>query len=259
MGSRSPAQSAVALAILLLLSGCKIELYSQLTEGQGNEILALLLSHQIPATKVQVKNNLVSIQVDESDVVSAVEILNRSGLPREEFDTLGDVFQQKGLISSPLDERVRYSYGLSQSISDTLSQIDGVLTSRVHVVLPVKGSSDERQEPASASVLIRYRAGSSLEDDVPKIKDIVQNSVPGLAYERVSVALFESDTGPLTKAEGPAIAQFLGIRVVEDSMAELIVTLALLAFVALGGIGATMFLLLRGGKKASDQAGAADA
>ena len=38
--------------LCILLTGCKIELYSGLSEREGNEMLAILLGHGIPATKM---------------------------------------------------------------------------------------------------------------------------------------------------------------------------------------------------------------
>ena len=92
---RPRTHSLLILLVALLLSGCKVELYSELSERQGNEILALLLSHGIAADKIQGKGAQVAIRVNEADVALAVDLLDRRGLPREDFVTLGEVFEKK--------------------------------------------------------------------------------------------------------------------------------------------------------------------
>lgn len=180
------------LCLLPLLTGCqKVELYSNLSEREGNEILAMLLDHDIAAAKTLTKE-LVTISVPEADVAYAIEVLLRQGLPRERFTDLGQIFQKEGLISSPMEERVRYTYGLSQMLAETLTQIDGVLSVRVIIVLPEDAPFGQTAPPSSASVFIKYLPGMAVEESVPRIKTLVQNSVDGLSYDNISVALFPS-------------------------------------------------------------------
>ena len=47
-----------------------------------------------------------------------------------------------GVDLEPEEDRVRYVYGLSQELSDTLEKMDGVLLARVHIVLPAKDPMD---------------------------------------------------------------------------------------------------------------------
>ena len=244
--SRQPVRLRLLLAFLpaLLLAGCKVELYSALSERQGNQVLAVLLNHGIDASKVQGKGDEVSIQVDNADVAAAVNLLDSYGLPRDEFTNLGTVFKQQGLVSSSLEERVRYSYGLSQAVADTLTQIDGVLNARVHVVLPEAATTGQVAEPASAAVFIRYRAGTKIEDDVPQIKQLVQNSVEGLSYEKISVALFAAEDLPVRQAADPPITDLLGIRVARDSLVPLVVALGVLVAVLLA-MAVALLLLIR--------------
>ena len=233
--------------LCILLTGCKIELYSGLSEREGNEMLAILLGHGIPATKVQGKGGLVDIMVDDADVAGAVDILNRRGFPRDEFSNLGDVFQQQGLISSPLEERARFGFGLGQSISETLTQIDGVLTARVHIVLPEGQTSLQQAEPASAAVFVKYRPGLGLEEAVPKIKLIVQNSVQALSYDKISVAMFPARIDD-PAMEGPSLGSFFGVRVAQDSRAwlmTLVLGLLVLLVASLTGNG-YLFWRMRG-------------
>ncbi|MFR9717975.1 type III secretion system inner membrane ring lipoprotein SctJ [Aeromonas diversa] len=177
----------------LLLGGCKVELYTGVSQKEGNEMLALLRTEGISSDKQPDKDGNVKLLVEESDVAQAVEALKRKGYPRESFSTLQDVFPKDGLISSPTEERARLNYAKAQEISHTLSEIDGVLVARVHVVLP-EGSEgiSKKPSPASASVFIKHAADVQLDTYIPQIKQLVNNSIEGLAYDRISVVLVPS-------------------------------------------------------------------
>lgn len=189
--------------LIFILAGCqKVELYANLSEKDANKMLVILLSNHIPATKTRTKE-FIQIWVPKEDVAVAVQILTRYGFPRDPFTDLGQIFQKQGLISSPLEERVRYTYGLSQMIGETLSQIDGVLSARVLIVLPESLQFGKTTNPSSASVFLKYLPGAGVEDAIPRIKMIVQNSVDGLQYDNIAVVLFpvpESMQQPLPVA-----------------------------------------------------------
>jgi len=171
-----------------LLAGCKKELYGNLTEASVNEMTLALLERGVPADKSTADGGKTySLQVDDNDMVRAMEVLRDRGLPHEKFDDLGTLFKKDGLVSTPIEERVRFIYGLSQELPDTLSQIDGVMTARVQIVIPSNDPLAETVKPSSASVFIKYRAGLQLDALVPQIKNLVVHSVEGLSYDQVSV------------------------------------------------------------------------
>lgn len=113
-------------------------------------------------------------------------------MPRERFARMGEVFRKEGLISSPLEERARYIWALSQELSATLAQIDGVIKARVHVVLPEKAGGGEPMLPSSAAVFIKHKQRFNLDDSIPQIKRLVSNSIPGLTSDKVTVVMLPS-------------------------------------------------------------------
>lgn len=179
----------MAAACALSLAGCKSELYSNLDQDHANEMVATLRQHGIPAERVPGKGDRISVTVDENRFAEAVQVLRDNGLPRQEFATLGEVFKKDGLVSSPVQEKAQMIYALSQELSRTVSEIDGVLSARVHLVLPENDPLRQQLVPSSASVFIRHRASASIGDLVPQVKMLVANGISGLSYEKVSVIL----------------------------------------------------------------------
>ena len=182
---------ALLLVLVLALAGCssKIELYGSLNEREANDVLALLLRSGVEAEKIPGKGGVSAIRVGSANVARAMELLNAAGLPRDRFASMGDLFRREGLISSPSEERVRYMYGITQELSRTLSGIDGVISARVHVVLPGNDPGAPPARPSSAAVLIRHAPGAVIEAVVPRIKELVVNSIEGMSYDRVSIVL----------------------------------------------------------------------
>lgn len=203
------------------LASCKSELYTDLDQQQANEIVATLRLHGIPADRSPGKGGRMSVSVDESRFAAAVQILNDNGLPKEEFSTLGQVFKKDGLISSPVEERAEMIFALSQELSKTVSQIDGVLSARVHLVLPENDPLRQQLVPSSASVFIRHRANAPISDLIPQIKMLVANGVAGLSYDKVSVILVPvAERTPVARSEREAEPVLAWGRGVGTALAE---------------------------------------
>lgn len=218
---RRPAWAGLLLLVLLLLGGCKVELYSELSEREANEMIAVLARAGIPAERTLAKNKLATIHVEQERFADAVDILKASGYPNTNFATIGDLFKKEGVISSPTEERARFIYGLSQELASTISIIDGVLSARVHVVLPDSDPLRRNLPPSSASVFVRHKRSANLELVVPQIKQLVANGIEGLVYDKVSVALFPVDGAAVTAGGDRAyLTQVAGLWIHETSAAQ---------------------------------------
>lgn len=225
-------------ALLLLLAACKVDLYAGLNERDANDMLAVLLRQGIPAEKGVGAEGTYVLKVEQSRFSEAVEALKMQGFPREPFASIGEVFKKEGLISSPLEERVRFVYALSQELSATLSEIDGVLSARVHIVLPDNALSTGKLTPSSAAVFIRHAADAPLDRLVPQIKMLVTNSIEGLSYDKVSVVLFPVETLRELDRQ-PRLAQVGPVKLDPDSTGAFWIIVGGLGFLALAGLGGT--------------------
>lgn len=177
------------LAALALAACGEQELHRDLTEDGANQIVAALSEEGIGAHKAAEEEETWSVSVERGDFAEAVSILKAQGLPEEQFQSLGQIFQKEGFTSSPLEERARLNYGLSQELSQTIASIDGVVRARVHLNLPQPDPLTQDAAPSSASVFVKYRPGFDLERQTGAIKTLVANSIEGLGYDRVSVVM----------------------------------------------------------------------
>lgn len=176
-----PPPTLLTLIFLFLLSGCgdRVELHRQLSEQEANEVIAELAEKHIRAQKISAKDG-VTVSVDTNDIGRAVRTLEAVGLPRLARATLGDTFRKEGVISTPLEERARYIYALSQELEATLSNIDGVIVARVHVVLPERIAPGEPVQPASAAVFIKHDPRLDPDNIRARVRRMVASSIPGM-------------------------------------------------------------------------------
>ena len=189
---RRLSRTALLLVGVLALAGCRVEVYDKLSQRDANEMTALLLVAGLDAERVTHKDGTFAVSVGEDDFAEAVTLIDRSGLPKPKFASMTDVLSDDRLIASPSEERARLNYALSQELSRTVSDIDGVVIARVHLATPSDDPLSRRrevQEP-TASVAIHHRADLATSGVVPRIKLLVANAVDGLEYDRVSIALF---------------------------------------------------------------------
>lgn len=207
---------------VLLLSACgeeEMELLSGLDENNANQVVAALLENGISARKMKVDDAL-SVMIVTSDMANSVAILNSRGLPNRKHESLGDIFKKEGMISTPLEEKARYIYGLSQELESTFSKIDNVLVSRVHIVLAERIAPGQPIQPASAAVFIKHTKALDPDTIEKKIRRIVAASVPSLAKDannKITISFVEASQ----VEKEIELMKVKGFNVQADSAAEL--------------------------------------
>jgi type III secretion protein J len=163
------------------------------SERDANDILATLYTAGIEADKSTRDQKTWSVEVEEGDLQRALQFVSAQGLPREQFSNTGELFRKEGLISTPSEERIRFIYAVSQELSHTLSEIDGVISARVHPVIPANDPLSSRVRPASASIFIKHRRDANLQAMAPAIKTLVMRSIEGLEYENISLTFVAAE------------------------------------------------------------------
>lgn len=195
----SPLRRILSRAVLVaglscMVAACTSEITSSVPERDANEMTSILAQSGIDATRQRQKNGQFSLSVDASKAAEAMAVLAKHGLPRQQLETFGSIFDSKRVVSTPLEERARFMYALNQELANSLTQIAGVISARVHVMLP-EADPLERDKPAPrAAVFIYHVPEASMNQYAPVIKNLVVNAVAGLNYEDVALAFFPART-----------------------------------------------------------------
>ncbi len=238
------------VGLVFLLGACtsKEVLLHDLSERDANEVVSVLFDASITARKqLDPKAKNYFIEVPKSDAQRATAVLGAVGLPKAPRPSLNDVFKASGFAPTPFEERIRFIYGTTQELERTISLMNGVLTARVHVVIPEQAKRGTAPEPAKASVLISYDDRVNLDLEVPAVRRLISESVSGLAAERVEILLTPVKVD-MKKVSSIPLNSFLGIRIHHDDFVTFIAMwLAMIATIL--GMGAWIARSLTKGRK----------
>ena len=181
---------------LCVLCVCACEeasiLYKNIEETEANLMTSVLLREGVEATRMPNTDGTYNIAINDASYFSeAIEILSMRGFPRMKFENLCTIFKGDSMVSTPVEQKARYTCAKSQELSGSLTELDGVSMARVHLVLSETDPISRKVKPASASIMIKYKAGMDVDTLIPKIKQLVSYGVEELPYQNVSVMLSE--------------------------------------------------------------------
>lgn len=245
-------------ALCLGLVGCAnmTTVANNVNEREANEIVVLLQSKGIDAHKMQAaatttgaaqKETMWDIQVPAAQITDALAILNQAGLPRARGTKLLDLFGDKGLVPSDMQDRIRYQEGLSEQLAMTIQKMDGIIDANVQITFPSSEEEAERN-PMTASVYVKHRGVLDNPNSllITKIKRLISSAVPGLTIENVTVvadrALYADIAFPTGKGaeEEHYVVSIWGVSVAKES-ASLFRTIfylfLLILFIAVAALG----------------------
>ena len=159
-------------------------LYSQLSAQDAGEVVARLREQKIP---YQLSHDGGTVQVPRENVYDLRLELASQGLPRGSGVGF-EVFDNTKLGMTEFVQNINYQRALQGELSRTINGLAEVESSRVHIVMPERSLFIEKEDPATASVILKVHHGRWLTDEQIKgIVHLVSSSVPRLAPENVTV------------------------------------------------------------------------
>ncbi|EBY6849571.1 EscJ/YscJ/HrcJ family type III secretion inner membrane ring protein [Salmonella enterica subsp. enterica] len=186
----SMVRSGIVFLVVLILAGCRVDLYGNLSENDANHMLALLLSNKISAEKKSDKANGFSLAVDENDFVKAIEVLRQNGYPRKDFRSVEELFPSGQLVTSPMQEAEKIKFLQQQSLEKMLTDVEGVINA--NVVIGRLENQDSRSNASArqtVSVLIKHTPEVNVKSYAFQIKNLVRNAMPGTRDEDLSLVI----------------------------------------------------------------------
>lgn len=161
-----------------------LPLYSKLSAEDAGEVVALLRERKIP---YELSHDGSTVLIPREQIHNVRLDLASQGIPRG--GGIGfEVFDNTKLGMTEFVQNVNYQRALQGELSRTINGLAEVESSRVHIVIPPRSLFIEKEEPATASVILKVNHGRWLNDDQIKgIVHLVSSSVPRLAPEHVTI------------------------------------------------------------------------
>jgi len=192
---------------------CNVPVAANLDESDANQAATLLEQASLSASKERDPEHegRYRITVINADAAAAIGLLARESLPPRSSPGVLEALGEGSVIPSRLAEQARWTAGVAGDLERSLRTLDGVLTARVHLAVPLKDSLDvdESPEKPSASVLVRHR-GATPPIAASEVQRLVAGAVSGLAPEQVNVVMTPS---PSLRAAQPDLVRLGPISV----------------------------------------------
>ncbi|MBF0035738.1 type III secretion inner membrane ring lipoprotein SctJ [Citrobacter freundii] len=177
------------IVIGILLSACKTDLYTGLTQAEANQMSVVLSSRHINVESVIGKDGSVTLSVDKTAFATAVELLRLHGYPEKKYLSVEDLFPGDQLVTSPGQEQTKIVYLREQNLERMLADMDGVVSVRVAIAAPIERDDGAAPESASVAAFIKYAPDVAMNNETAHIKGLIHAGVPDVAFDKISVVL----------------------------------------------------------------------
>lgn len=176
--------AAALFAMTLTLGQPKALLYSNLDLKEAGEITKALDQANI---KYEAKGDGSTIMVPRDQVASTRLLLSGKGLPTAA--SVGyEIFDQTNAMGqTDFVQQLNRQRALEGELGRTIQSLDGVTSTRVHLVLPKRELFEEEAQQPSASVTINIGGREPSAEQVRAIQNLVSSAVPNMKADRVTV------------------------------------------------------------------------
>lgn len=178
--------SAVAGFFILMVSLQKpsyLLLYSGLSTEDAASIVEELKKEKV---SYQFGSDSGSILVPADKVYQMRMTLAGRGLPQSGVGF--EIFDKSNIGTTDFLQKMNYLRAIQGELARTISEIDGVEKSRVHISIPEESVFLEDQKEATASVFMKLKPGVRLQSrQVQGITYLISGSVEGLTPDHVTI------------------------------------------------------------------------
>ena len=213
--------AAALFAMTMSLGQPKSLLYSNLDLKEAGSITQALGQANI---KYEVKGDGSTIFVARDQVASTRLLLSSKGLPTS--GSVGyEIFDQSNAMGqTDFVQQLNRQRALEGELARTIQSLDGVNSTRVHLVLPKRELFEDEAQQPSASVTIGVGGREPGPEQVRAIQNLVSSAVPNMKPDRVTVVDQHAKT--LSGGEGGDAAAAAGRKSeVEQRLAKTVKTL----------------------------------
>jgi len=135
----------------------------------------------------ELKNGGTTIYADDSRIYALRLTMASEGLPAGEQAGY-QILDDEKIGASPFTQHVNYIRAVEGEIAKSIQILDDVISARVHVAKPEDSLFAAAKQQASATVVLRVKAGRKLSGaNVAAIVHLLAGSVEGLSPEKVVV------------------------------------------------------------------------
>ncbi|MDE1196469.1 MAG: EscJ/YscJ/HrcJ family type III secretion inner membrane ring protein [Pseudomonas sp.] len=182
---------AAVWLLCVFLVGCRQPtLLEGLDQPQANEVVSVLLRHNIAASKSGGGKLGYSVNIQPADFAAAVDLLNVYALPSPQRLEVAQMFPADSLVASPRAEKARLFSALEQRLEQSLKSLGDVVSARVHVSYDIDaGEGGRKMEPIHLSALLVHEIGVEPQLLISDVKRFLKNSFADIEYENISVVL----------------------------------------------------------------------
>ncbi len=174
--------------------------FSGLSDSDASAVVAKLKELKV---SYQLADGGSTVRVPSAQMYDVRLQLASAGLPKG--GSVGfELFDKMSFGLTDFAQKLNYQRGLEGELARTIGKLAGVEEARVHVVLPQEELFVEKENPVTASVVVRLKPGADLDTrQIRGIVNLVSRSVEGLKPANVTVldgngvALSGEDDGSL--------------------------------------------------------------
>ncbi|MEZ4755118.1 MAG: flagellar basal-body MS-ring/collar protein FliF [Bdellovibrionota bacterium] len=160
-------------------------LYSDLGPADSAAVIERLKEQKI---KYRVEGDGTTIAISPPTMLHELRIsLAAEGVPTGGIVGL-EIFDATSLGATTFQEKIKFMRAIQGELERTITSLDVVSSARVHITQPEKTVFAKRASEATASVMLKLRAGAELsKEQVNGIANIVAASVEGLDKSNVKI------------------------------------------------------------------------